>query len=141
ALRSPGVQTRRLARRRGFAKPQPRPRPAFGLLYLTGGGLGNGAAAQDVGPPEGDEFLERTRDVEQRYLALALETRPMPDAGLGDLDAEQASTGQHLRVDEEATGFGQDALERLAPEDLEGAVDIADARAQQAANDTVIAPG
>jgi hypothetical protein len=54
----------------------------------------------------------------------------VPNAGLDDLEAELARAGTHLGVGEEPARHREDAEQRLAPEDLERAIDIADVRPQ-----------
>ena len=57
--------------------------------------------------------------------------RVVGDADLGDRSAVLADLDQQLRGEERAARLDPDALERLAPEQLAGAVDVADLEAEE----------
>jgi len=91
-------------------------------------------------PPEGEHRPERAWDIEEGNLAFAAEPRAMRHRHLGDFETDQASPRQHFRVHEEAARFGHQLHQRLAAKDLERAVAIANASAEQAAGQHVVAP-
>jgi hypothetical protein len=65
----------------------------------------------------------------------------MPDAGFRYGTAQLPGARQHLRVDEEPWSLGQQFHEDIAPKYLQGAITIANARAQERPDQEVIPPG
>jgi hypothetical protein len=61
-------------------------------------------------------------------------------ADLDDPQPQLAGTGQHLRVDEEVCAVRQELRERLPPEHLQSTVAVAHPRADQPADEVVVAP-
>jgi len=60
---------------------------------------------------------------------------------LDDLEPEPVCPSEHLRVHEEAGAFGDQLCQSIASKDLEGTIDIANARPEQGPNEPVVPPG
>ena len=65
----------------------------------------------------------------------------MRDADLGERPARRLELDQQLGREERAAGLDRDPLERLAPEELAGAVDVADPEPEEDPVGEPVGPG